>query len=321
MVEKAVAEMRWRKLLVQVAIAAAVWSAFLLAAALWWAGESAFERLRETGWELSLAAFALFVANHLFRFVRWHWMLAAEGYAVPVLRSLSIFLAGLALMPTPAKAGVTVRSLLLLREGVPASASLAAWFAERVFDLLGLVVLAALLLGNGSIAGRWLLALGAGLAGVIAIRLAPRILAFAARRVDSEATTGRILDWSARLAAHAAKLVSGKLFVPYLLLGMAANAATGVLLWAAASRFGSVVAPVDAVGMVAVSQLSGSLSLLPGGLGGFELAMLGQLSVLGMPADSAIAVLALVRISTLWGSVAIGLPLLIAGMRRSEKSL
>jgi len=71
------------------------------------------------------------------------------------------------------------------------------------------------------------------------------------------------------------------------------------------------------VGILAVSHLSGSISLLPGGIGGFDLAMLAQLAAAGVAPLDAITALSLVRLATLWSSVLAGLPLLWLGLRRA----
>jgi len=308
---------RWRRLLLQVAMAAALWAGMLLVAAVWWSGGAAWTHLLGAGWELWLATFGLFAASHLLRFARWHWMLAREGYRLPVGRSLSIFLAGLALLPTPGKAGVAVRSLLLLREGVPGNVSLAAWFAERLFDFFGLVALAALLVPGQPGDARWVFALGVALTGLVAVRFAPAACAGIALRARA-AWLYRASSWAANLFGHASDLVAARVFLPYLLVGMAANAMTGLLLWLAMERFGAATDLVRCIGIVGVSHLFGSLSFLPGGLGGFEVAMLGQLAAAGMAPDGAVAAVAVVRIATIWGSIAVGLPLLAAGIQRER---
>jgi uncharacterized membrane protein YbhN (UPF0104 family) len=309
---------RWKRRLAQVTLAACAWAVLVVAAAVWWAGDALWLRLRELGWEMWLAGFALFAMNHLLRFARWHWMLAGEGHAPPVLRSLAIFLAGLALLPTPGKAGVAVRSLLLSHEGVPANVSLAAYFAERLLDLLGLVVLATLVLELGSSGNRWIAAVAVGGGGVIALRMAPWACARLARRFHGWRLARGALGWASHFFEHAARMVRGRRLLGYLALGAAANATIGVLLWLSLARFGTAIPASDAMGVLAISQLSGSLSLLPGGLGGFELAMLAQLALLGTPATDALVALVMVRIATLWGSVLVGLPLLLAGIRRIE---
>ena len=57
--------------------------------------------------------------------------------------NLAVYFSGFALTTSPGKLGETLRSLLLKPHGVPASASLAAFLAERVSDLLAILVLAA----------------------------------------------------------------------------------------------------------------------------------------------------------------------------------
>lgn len=314
------AAIRWERLVVQVAAAAAVWAALLLAGAIWWADESAGAVVSRIGWPLWLATLAAFAVSHLLRFVRWHWMLAEEGYVIPAARGLAIFLAGLGLLPTPGKAGVAIRSLLLRREGVPVNVSLAAYFSERLFDLLGLIALASLVLATEP-GHRWMAALLGGAAGVAAVRVSPRCCHWLALRLRGHERISRSLAWSQQFLEHASRLVAGRLFVPFLLLGIAANAVIGLLLWLALSHLGAPIAVEEAEGIVGVSHLSGSLSLLPGGLGGFELAMLGQLSALAVAAPSAIAALVLVRLATIWGSVAVGLPLLAYGLRGADSAL
>jgi uncharacterized membrane protein YbhN (UPF0104 family) len=258
-----------------------------------------------------------FGVNHLLRFVRWQLLLRAEGYRVPWWRSLSIFMAGLALLPTPAKAGVAARSVLLQAEGVPVHVSLAAYFAERLLDLIGLVLLALLLLAEALPAQRlWILG-GAGAAAVVLIVAAPRLAGIARDWSASRPSAlARAIEWAMRFFIDAADMIAGWRFAAFVALGMLANIATGWFLWYALGDASSAITPAAGVGILAVSHLSGSISLLPGGIGGFELAMLAQLAAVGVPHVDALRSLALVRVVTLWGSVVVGLPLLWLGMRR-----
>ncbi len=303
---------RWRHFALWAAGVAAVWALVLLAAATLWAGDIGL-RFALLGWASWSITFILLGVNHALRFARWHWMLRSEGHAVPAGRSLAVFLAGLALLPTPGKAGVAVRSFLLQRDGVPVNVSLAVHFSERLFDLLGLVVLAALLVGQAGGALRWPAAAAAAILAVLGVWSAPWICRALTARVRRESSVHRALRWLQQFADHAAKLVSGWRFWPYFLLGAAANIATGVLLWRLLA--GSSVGFADATGIVALSHLTGSLSLLPGGIGGFEVAMFSQLSLLGVTIGQAMIAIGLVRVATLWGSVAIGLPILAWQLR------
>jgi len=300
-----------------VVVAALAWSLALVAAALAWGGAAFAERLGSIGAPLALATLAAFVANHLLRFARWQMMLRSEGYRVPWARSLSIFLAGLALLPTPAKAGVAARSLLLLGEGVPVHVSLAAYFVERLLDLVGLIVIASLVFTTVAPGTRVALAFAVALAGIAAIATAPAILRALVPRVADRPRIARFAEWLAKFFADAAHMLSAWRLPAFVAIGLAANLVTGWLLWFALDAGTAPLPFATAAGVLGVSHLSGSASLLPGGMGGFELAMLGQLSLLHVPAGEALVALALVRLTTLWGSVAAGLPPLWAGLRRN----
>jgi len=297
---------------------AMLWSLVVVLGMAFWGGEALFARLAAIGPGLAAATLAAFAANHLLRFARWHLMLRAEGHEVPARRGLAIFLAGLALLPTPAKAGVAARSLLLLDEGVPVHVSLAAYFAERLTDLLGLAILAGLLLASMVEGNVWALMLAIGLVGVVLVRTAPATCRLAAPRVARWPVVARALDWLARFFDDAARMLAGWRLPAFVLLGLMANAVTGVLLWFALLDSGTPVDATFATGVLAVSHLSGSISMLPGGLGGFELAMLAQLSAVGVEPAAALVGVALVRIVTLWGSVLVGLALLYGLMHRGS---
>lgn len=291
-----------------------VWSLLALLAVVAWGGEELAGRSGAMSGELALVTIASFVVNHALRFVRWQMLLRAEGCAPPWRRSLAVFLAGLALLPTPAKAGVTVRSLLLLHEGVPVHVSLAAHLVERLTDLVGLVVLASLLLGMAGGHG-WILAVVLGVAGVLFVFLVPAILRAWQPDAARSPRLARAAEWTRRFFLDAAEMMAGWRLPAFVALGAVANAATGLLLWFALSATGAIDLVV-ATGVVAVSHLSGSLSMLPGGLGGFEAAMLAQLALMGVPVSQSIVALAAVRVATLWGSVIVGLPLLLGALRR-----
>ena len=303
------------RLVVAIALA---WSLLLVGAAIAWGGSELSDRLRTIGWPLALAVFAAFCANHSLRFVRWQMMLRAEGHAVPWPRSLSIFMAGLALLPTPANAGVAARSFFLLSEGVPVHVSLAAYFVERLLDFVGLVVLATLLLMSGAPHLQILLAFVIAAAGVIGVSVAPRVCRALRSRI-SRPRLARAIEWLTKFFADAADMLAGWRLPLFVLLGLAANMVVAALLWFALRGSAMPLDLAQASGVVGVSYLFGAASLLPGGLGGFELAMLAQLAVLNVPASDAWLALALVRMATLWGSVVVGIPLLFAELRRSER--
>jgi uncharacterized membrane protein YbhN (UPF0104 family) len=260
---------------------------------------------------LAAGAIAVFFVNHGVRFLRWHLMLRAEGHRLPWRRSLAIFMAGLALLPTPAKAGVAARSLLLIPEGVPVHVSLAAWFAERLLDLVGLLILASVLIDvpGGSLP----FAIAVAFAGMLVVVAAPAVLRSLLPRLARAPRVQRALTWVHRCLVDAAEMLAGWRLPAFIALGALANVAAGLLVWLALP---GAIDPGKAIGILAVSQLSGSITMLPGGIGGFDVALLAQLSAAGVPDAQAWSALSVVRIATLWGSVAVGLPLLGLALRR-----
>jgi len=310
---------RLRRLVRFVVVAAMVWSLAIIAAAVAWGGGEFLDPLAAVGPRLAFATAGAFCVSHLLRFLRWQLMLRSEGHFVPWPRSLSVFLAGLALLPTPAKAGVAARSYLLQPEGVPVHVSLAAYFVERLLDLVGLVVMASLLFLGGAPATRGALALAIALAGIAIVALAPRACLALQPRLAGRPGLARAVDWLVKFFADAGHMLSAWRLPAFVAIGLLANLVTAALLWYALLGTPAPLPLVTATGILGVSHLSGSASLLPGGMGGFELAMLGQLALSNVSPAQALVALALVRLVTLWGSVAVGLPLLFAGLRRNDR--
>jgi uncharacterized protein (TIRG00374 family) len=63
-------------------------------------------------------------------------------------------------------------------------------------------------------------------------------------------------------------------------------------------------------------MLIGAISFLPGGLGGAEVTMTALLMLNGMDNGAAVAATLLIRLTTLWFAVVLGLLALLPGQRR-----
>jgi uncharacterized protein (TIRG00374 family) len=299
-----------------VVIAALAWSVVMAAAFLYWAKGQVDVQIAMPGASLVAAAFMVFVAYHLLRFLRWDLMLRADGNPVPRWRGLCIYMAGIALLPTPAKAGVAVRSVLLLAEKVPVHVSIAAYFAERLLDFVGLVLMAALLLPTDAAATKWAIVGGLAAIAIVGVVIAPHVLRRMQPRFAREPRLAAALAWTIRCFADASGMLALRRLPLFVALGIASNAAAGWLVYATLQASTTPIDAASAVGVLAVSHLSGSISMLPGGLGGFDLAMLAQLSALGVSAAGAVLALVMVRVATFWSGVAVGVPLLLRGIRR-----
>ena len=86
-------------------------------------------------------------------------------------------------------------------------------------------------------------------------------------------------------------------------------------LWLVCRGLGFAVPVGEATFVYAAGTLVGSLTFLPGGLGGTEATIIWLLGVLGMPAVQGTAAALLIRLFTLWLAVLIGLIFFAAARR------
>lgn len=252
----------------------------------------------------------LSLLNYALRFLRWQSYVAALGHAVPWRRHLAYYLAGFAFTVTPGKAGEAVRSLYLKPHGMSYTESLAAFFVERLLDVLAIAALA--------IGGAWLFpdyrafvllsCLGIGTFTWFTIRPElPSRLNDWAGRAHSTGKSARVLRHLAKLLQASARLLApGRLYAG-LAVGVLAWAAEGFALYLIARGMGAPLPIAAATGIYAVSVLAGALSFLPGGLGGTEAVMGVLLALAGVGSSTAIAATLLCRFTTLWFAVLIGL--------------
>jgi uncharacterized protein (TIRG00374 family) len=91
---------------------------------------------------LFLPVLALTFTNYLLRFLKWRLYLRVLSIPVPLGLNLMIFLGGLSMTVTPGKIGELLKAYLLREtRGVPMAKTAPIVIAERVTDLLALVLL------------------------------------------------------------------------------------------------------------------------------------------------------------------------------------
>lgn len=311
------ADARWiGRLVVLMAVGATVYVAAIV-----WAGSA--QTLRSIG-AIGVVAFAIgalaaFI-SYLFRFARWQMILARLGHRLPAGFSFRVYLAGLALTTSPAKLGETLRSALLLPHGVPLPHSLAAFFADRLADVIGVALLGAV---AGLLAGERQPALEAIAAivfigAMIAVMLMHRpSWSRVLHAIDKTTYFGRFVAALAAPVSAWAQVWSMRRAPLYALAAFVAFGIQGLVF----AGYVAMVAPqVDAAQCVAIfasSTLIGAASMIPGGLGAMEAAMVVQLGARGVAAPDAIAAVVITRASTLWFGMILGATTLLglAGAR------
>ena len=298
------ARIRWPLVLGSVALAALAYLCFSL-----WAGwhdvTAAAGRVGAAGVAILLALSSL---NYLLRFGRWQVYLRALGSRVDWLDSLGIYLAGFALTTTPGKAGETIRSVFLRRHGVSYTASLAAFVSERVSDLIAIVLLSCIGLTDYPKARPLVIVALAACAGVLLLLSVADAFGPAARRTSlSTSSLERTMQHAIDTVRAAKGCHRPAMIVPMTLVSLLAWSCEAWAFYLLLGWLGLPSLWTFAFFVYAVSMLAGALSFLPGGLGGTEAVMLGLLLWAGHPHPDAVAATVLIRLSTLWFAVLLGL--------------
>jgi uncharacterized protein (TIRG00374 family) len=277
-------------------------------------------RLGGFRWPAFVAALGLALANYTIRFARWSLYLRRQAVRVPAGSSALVFGAGLSLSITPGKLGELIKSYLLHElHDVPATRTAPIVVAERVTDLIALLVLAV----AGVVA--YGIAVTAAVAAAVLIGIGLVLLAWPrpTRALIDLATRG------ARLQRFRAPLhdMYGGLASLCRPATLAAATALAVPAWACecvgfaliVNAFpGAHVALGLAMVIYAGTTIAGALSFLPGGLGVTDGAMAMWLvrGAARLDRSTAVDATLLTRLATLWFAVGLGLVCLALARRR-----
>jgi glycosyltransferase 2 family protein len=261
-------------------------------------------------WSVVLLAAVLSLLNYALRIVRWRSYLARLGHSVTLGFAALTFTAGFAYTLSPGKLGEMARMRYYVPRGVPVADVAAAFFAERLLDLLVMVVLSALLLTSsrgyeGAISGA---------AALVVIALAALALvpwpALALRLDVTSRTPGtlrRALAGIVSALAATRNLLRPTALASGFALGLVAWGLEGVGLGLLSSIFPPLqLDPVTAIGIYGVAVLIGGLSFLPGGLGSTEAVMTALLAQHGYALSEALLITLTCRMVTLWFAVVLG---------------
>ncbi len=274
-----------------------------------------------TGWEetraqlakLSLSyiaiLFGLSLLNYLLRGLRWHMFARRLGLPTGLLQDMRHFLGGFAMSVTPGRVGELVRMRWLKREtgwAVERTAPLV--LMDRASDLAAIAVIlgVALSMSTRGIAGAVPVVVVSIIVAIIATRpaLLTRLVTYMYK------ATGRWprLFGRVRMAARSLKQFSNApVMLAALALGLAGWLAEGYSFYLLLGWLGADVGLWSAVGIFVFATLAGGATGSPGGVGGAEAAMVALLHMEGVPLEISLPATAIIRITTLWFAIGIGL--------------
>jgi len=261
-------------------------------------------------WDLVLLAVLLSLLSYALRIARWQAYLKQLGHHVTLRFAALTFTAGFAYTLSPGKVGELVRARYYQPLGIPLRSITAAFFVERLMDLVAMVVLATLLFTASS------LYTGAVLtAGVLVLTVLLCLAVLPWDRLAGALTSCPRLPPVLRRAASglASSLAATRILLrPQALvagftLGLLAWGLEGTGLgWLSAMFAPAHLGLASAWGIYGVAVLLGSLSFLPGGLGGTEAVMTALLHAHGFPVSDALLLTLTCRFVTLWFAVVLG---------------
>lgn len=255
---------------------------------------------------------------------RWMLLARTADLDVPGIGLATVYIGGFLMNLTPARLGELWRSWILWRGWrVKYRRSLPLLICDRLLDLFVLLLFGALGLGFG-FGFHWpaavcLLAAGA-LAALIAVPGWARGVvkltwaSFGRRRP-------RLFAAMLSVCRNVALMLRPVVFLKLLSLSLIAWSMEAVALHALMPAFGGELPLRAAVAALGVANVAGAMTPLPGGIVGQELTMTVLIS--GIPGNStasAMAMVGIMRLSTLWYAALLALPFFLYLSRRHMRS-
>ena len=242
------------------------------------------------------------------RYARWFYLLRLAGSHVPVWRGWLAYLAGFAFTATPGKVGELVRIRYFGRLQVESSLVISAFVFERSLDLVVVFCLAALWVGDAKMFIVASTFVGIFLLGVSFLMFRPKLLEVLCMACIGKGCcrVGRFLRFAARAMANCAFWLRPLPLLLSLLLGFGAWCTTAITLVYLLMTFQLHLPLSAAFAVYPLAMLAGAASMMPGGVGTTETAIVIQLQSHGVPLSVALLVALAVRLGTLWFSVFLG---------------
>jgi uncharacterized protein (TIRG00374 family) len=286
-----------------------------------------------TGWEETLAQvrklsigqvmllLLLSLMNYGLRGLRWHFFARHLGVPLSLVSNMRHFLGGFAMTVTPGRVGELVRMRWIKREtGWAVERTAPLMLVDRASDLACMAILMAgsMFLSSAQISGGLPVTLLALTAAFIATR--PQLLEAISRY--GYKTTGKLARVFARLRRAARSLVpftKGGTLMCGSSLAFVGWFAEGVAFYLLLHWMGADIDLPTAIAIFLFSTLAGGLTGAPGGVGGAEAAMIALLALEGVPMALSLPATAIIRLTSLWFAIVIGLIIFPIAERQSKR--
>lgn len=254
-----------------------------------------------------LLLFAL--TSFVLRYARWFWLLRWAGSEIPIWKGWLAYLSGFAFTATPGKVGELVRIRYFGRLNVDGNRVMSAFVFERALDLVVVFCLATLWVVDSQmfVVATTFVLVFLVLVGLVMYRpktlddLGIAFVGYGFGRV------GRLLRFVAQAMAGCVVWIRPVPMLLSLLLGIGAWCSIALAFVFLLNALQLHVSFLAAFAAYPLAMLAGAASMLPGGVGSTEAAIVVQLQWHGIPVATALLAAVVVRLGTIWFSVLLGL--------------
>jgi uncharacterized protein (TIRG00374 family) len=253
------------------------------------------------------------LTSYLIRSARMHWLLKQSGHLIPLKAGLITYLAGFAFTATPGKLGELIRMRYYKRLGVSDELTFGAFVFERSLDLIVVFLLASIVITDKKsyiviaiffgivILSIWCLIHGRHLQ----IWIISQLHELKLLRIEKLVTV--LISG----LTQSKQWLNVKCIGVGLLLGLCAWTLTSFSFVLLLNALNLDVKLIHALSIFPTSMLLGAASMLPGGIGTTELAIVSLLNSEGVELHKAGLAAVAIRAATLWFAIVLGLLSLI----------
>lgn len=256
-----------------------------------------------------LVILSLFLVNIFVRYVRWHFLIKSNEITVSFVKGFFFYTSGFAYTATPGKVGELSRVIHYRSIGVSSDIVVSCFIIERFFDLIVVLLMASTI---------FLIFPGFRIIAFSIITMIVGIFLFSINLNISKKICKKLLKNKkfriSRFTCFIYKVllnincrINIKDSLICLAFGGVAWACTSFILVYICQIFSVNVPPVQMFSVYPIAMLSGAVSFIPGGVGATEAVIVFLLRQFDTPIPIASTVALLVRFSTLWLAMFIGI--------------
>jgi uncharacterized membrane protein YbhN (UPF0104 family) len=290
-------------------IMAVVFVMAMAAAGIWFGLEEVWHRMLTLSPVALAGLLGLSLVNYMLR--AWRWYLYSQHLNIHISRRRTglYYFAGFAMTTTPGKLGEALRLWFLERcHGYRYERTAPLLIGDRMGDAVAITLLC--LAGISAFGAAYVtgtLVAAAALVGALLMLLRPHVpLRVVLVIYGMVGRWPRLFGAARGVVRKTSRLLDPRIFVLTSVMGVIGWLCEALALHWLLIDLGADITLQQSIFVFAFGMLVGAVSMLPGGLGGTEATMFALLTLLNVPADTALAATMIIRLTTLWFAVGLG---------------